>query len=351
VSSPARPFEPLLTERLIIRAPVPGDLEAFDARRNDPQVARYQDWEIPYPVERSRDCVEGAIAQGGLVDGEWWTATVALRSDETVVGDLAINISQNWRAAEVGYSLAPTFWGNGYASEALDALLNHLYDDLGIQRVSASLHPDNIASAMLLERAGFDFEGLLKRSFWMSDAPDADNSDDALYGLVKADRDAWRARPTGPADQVLLIDVTSDNQRQVSELVTHKSQERLVAPVLYSFADALFASSDNDRHVDPRMWAIEADGDLAGFVMIAEQTKDNPEPYLWRLLIDRRFQRRGIGGRAVDLVEEYCRLKGAESIRVSWDDGPGSPEPFYLARGYEPTGNRPHDEIEARKQL
>lgn len=344
-------FEPLLTERLIIRAPVMSDVDPLSARRSDPDVSHYQDWPIPYPPDRAREIVEAAVTQGGLVDEQAWMATVALPDSDQAIGDLYVRISSGFRAAEVGYSFDAAFWGRGYAAEAFDAMLNHLFNDRGIQRASATLHPENIASAQLLERAGFEWEGQTRLSFWNDDRPEPENSDDGFYGLLRADRKAWVNRATGPVDDVRLVDVAYTNHRQVEKLKTHKSQERLVATVLQSYGDALFPSLDNGHPIVPKMWAIEAGRELAGFVMITDSTEHHPEPYLWRLLVDRRFQRRGIGDRAVDLVEDYCRAKGATSISVSWAPGRGSPEPFYLARGYEPTGVEADGEVEARKQL
>ena len=71
-------------------------------------------------------------------------------------------------------------------------------------------------------------------------------------------------------------------------------------------------------------------------------------PYLWRLLIDRRHQRRGIGDRVLSLLVARLRAEGHESLLVSWHPGPGGPEPFYLARGFVPTGEVDEDEIVAR---
>jgi RimJ/RimL family protein N-acetyltransferase len=350
-SEPIEPFEPLVTDRLIIRAPTMDDADALVARRNHPDVAFYQTWPLPYPAERGREILRGAIEQGGPADEQPWMATVALGPTDQPIGDLYIGLSFNGRAAEIGYTFDADHWGHGYAAEAVDALLNHLFEDRGVLRVSAKLHPDNVASAQLLERAGFLWEGQTKLSFWNDDRPEPEHSDDGMYGLTKADRDAWLTRPTGPPDDVRLIEVTHENQRQVRELQTHKSQERFVSPVRNSFADALFPEPYNGHPVVPRMWAIEADGDLAGFVMIAEATEHDPNPYLWRLLIDRRYQRRGIGGRAVEQVEQYSRDGGATAIEVSWAEGRGTPEPFYLARGYVPTGEIEDDEVVARKQL
>jgi len=90
--------------------------------------------------------------------------------------------------------------------------------------------------------------------------------------------------------------------------------------------------------VVPWLRAIEADGDLVGFVMVAWRTAHHPNPYLCRLLVDRRHQRRGIGNRALDLVEEACRANGDTAIEVGWSEGRGSPAPFFESRGYVRTG-------------
>ena len=65
----------------------------------------------------------------------------------------------------------------------------------------------------------------------------------------------------------------------------------------------MFPESIDGAPVVPWMRAIEADGELVGFVMLAITTEAHPEPYLWRFLIDRMHQRRGIGSAALDLVD------------------------------------------------
>jgi diamine N-acetyltransferase len=80
-------------------------------------------------------------------------------------------------------------------------------------------------------------------------------------------------------------------------------------------------------------------------------TEHHPEPYLWRLLVDRLHQRRGIGGRILERVADQCREWGATTLLTSWGEGPGSPRPFYLGHGFEPTGDIVDEETEARKSL
>jgi len=68
-------------------------------------------------------------------------------------------------------------------------------------------------------------------------------------------------------------------------------------------------------------------------------------------LIDRMHQRRGVGGRALELYVEHVRSLGADTVQLSWAEGPGSPGPFYLARGFEPTGEVQDGEVVARLDL
>jgi RimJ/RimL family protein N-acetyltransferase len=247
----------------------------------------------------------------------------------------------------VGYTLAKEFWGNGFATEALGALIEYLFAGLGVTRVFGMLHPDNIASAMVLERSGMLFEGHTRSSFWLGD----EVSDDWIYGMTRPDWQTWVDRPLRPPDDVSLFEVTVDNERVVYKLRTHKTQEAFVAPMADSYADALFPEVVDGAPLVPWMRGVSADGEVVGFVMLALSTDHHPEPYLWRLLIDRLHQRRGIGGRVLGLVAGECLRMGDETLLTSWTEGKGSPRPFYLRHGFEPTGKIVDEETEARKRL
>jgi len=334
----------LRTERLLLRRLRTDDAEVLTARRNDPEVAKYQDWVTPYPLERAQELIATDLAADGPADGGWTTLMIVDPDDTTVFGDVVVHLSSGGRTAEIGYTLDRKAWGQGYAQEATEALVAYLFETVGVTRVEAGLHPDNTASAMVLERVGLLWEGHTRLSFWLGD----DNSDDWKYGMTRPDWEAWVHRRREPPSTVRLIDVTADNQRAVRRLRTHKSQENFVSPVVDSFADALFPPVIDGAPLVPWLRAIEADGELAGFVMLAVTSEGHPEPYLWRLLVDRMHQRRGIGSAALDLVVQQCREWGDRTLLVSWVPGKGSPEPLYVARGFVPTGAIHDGEIEAR---
>ncbi len=65
------------------------------------------------------------------------------------------------RRVELGYTIARAYWGNGYATEAVQALLQFGLERMGLVRIEAVVLPDHVASARVLEKAGMTFEGLL----------------------------------------------------------------------------------------------------------------------------------------------------------------------------------------------
>jgi RimJ/RimL family protein N-acetyltransferase len=340
-------FTELRTERLLLRPMRVDDAEALAARRSDPEVARHQAWTAPYSIERARTLVDEIVAMDGPTNDEWWMLTIADLDDTEVLGDLVVRLTWAGRTAEIGYTLTRSAWGRGHAVEAANELVRHLFDDVGVTRIEAMLHPDNIASAMVLERIGMLFEGHTRSSFWVGD----DNSDDWIYGMTRDVWDAWRNRPRGRPRTVELVEVTAANLRAVLRLATHRSQERFVAPVSQSLAEALVPPVENGAAVLPWYRAVNADGELAGFVMLARSGPGASEPWLWRLLVDRRHQRRGIGSRVVELVAEQCRQWGETTLLTSWVPGRGSPEPMYLAHGFVPTGEVDDGETVARLHL
>jgi RimJ/RimL family protein N-acetyltransferase len=340
-------FEPLRTDRLLLRPMRAADAEPLAARRSDPEVSRYQNWTAPFPLERARTIVADIAAMDGPADGEWWMLTIADPDDRVVLGDLVVHLTWQGRTAEIGYSLARDAWGAGYAVEATAELVRYLFDVMGVTRVEAMLHPDNTASAMVLERIGMRFEGHTRSSFWLDD----ENSDDWLYGMIRADWEAWTARPRHRPASVELAEVTSDNLHATVRLATHRSQERLVAPVAQSLTEALVPPVEDGITVVPWYRAVIADDELVGFVMLARSQPGAEEPWLWRLLVDRMHQRRGIGSHIIDLVADQCRAWGDATLLTSWVPGKGSPAPMYLGRGFVPTGEIDDGEVVARLAL
>jgi diamine N-acetyltransferase len=144
--------------------------------------------------------------------------------------------------------------------------------------------------------------------------------------------------------RVTFREINSETVRAVTKLSVHPSQQGFVASNAVSLAQALFTDEAWYR-------AIYADEELAGFVMISDETlKKNPplEPNigLWRLMIDEKFQRKGIGREAIGLVLEYYRSRPVKTpLYTSYVPEPGGPGPFYIGLGFVPTGEIDDGEV------
>ena len=136
---------------------------------------------------------------------------------------------------------------------------------------------------------------------------------------------------------VSLQPLTESNRAEVEALRTSPGQEKFVSSVVDSLLEA--TEEPGGRAV---YWAVYDDETPVGFVMISDEV-DGAEyfpQFLWKLLIDERYQRRGYGTAALDLIVEYFRSRpGVEMMRTSAGQGDDSPLPFYERYGFERTGD------------
>jgi RimJ/RimL family protein N-acetyltransferase len=146
----------LVTERLVIRRFTTADVDAFHGYRNDPSVARWQGWSVPYPRETAEDLVTEMTTITLFGPGEWTQVAVARRdAPDGLIGDFGVRVQAGEPTAEIGVTFSPAVHGQGYATEALDALVEHLLVDLGMERAVAVTLEANTPTQRLLERAGF----------------------------------------------------------------------------------------------------------------------------------------------------------------------------------------------------
>jgi len=153
------------------------------------------------------------------------------------------------------------------------------------------------------------------------------------------------AESPGREAAVSLREVTKESLRDVLELRVAPDQDRFVASNAVSIAQA---------HFEPgAAWfrAIYADETPVGFLMLHDDPA-KPEYHLWRFMIDHRFQGRGFGARAIELLLEHVRGRpGAVELKLTHVPGDGSPDPFYARLGFAHTGEEDGGELEMRIAL
>ncbi len=339
---------PIDGPKVRLRAYRSTDAAAVAELRSDPTTSQWQSWPVPYPLAKAQKTVDSVMELDGPTPDTCWGLVIADPMTDAFMGDLAVFLAEHGHSAEIGYALHVEHRGKGLATAATQVLVNALFERPEINRLEGSLHPDNSASAMVLERLGFVYEGTSRQSYWVEDVV----SDDGHYGLLREEWSAWNARETKRPTVVELVEITERNLDEVTKLETHHSQRRFVAPVYRSLAQALIKPLKEGVPAVPWYRAIVADDVVVGFVMLADVSPVDPHPYLWRLLIDRAHQRRGIAGKVLELLVADRTARGDTKLVLSYMPGLGSPEAFYRKHGFIPTGKVEDDgEIEACLEL
>ena len=147
-------------------------------------------------------------------------------------------------------------------------------------------------------------------------------------------------------DEFELIELTV-RAREFLRLDVSEDQRRLVASVAESYADALFPPEDPNG--PPLVWirGVLRNSEPAGFIMCADQTEQQKDPWLWRLLVDKSHQGFGVGTFAVTSVIERYRELGMQRILTAWHPSEGNAGDFYKKFGFIETGEKIDDEIVA----
>ena len=137
-----------------------------------------------------KDFVQMFIGQQAEQPRLKFQLAITIPDDEQVIGNCGIRRKpeQDWEA-DIGFELAPEYWGRGYATEATLAMVNFGFQKLELHRISSWCIADNAASARVLEKVGLRPEGRLRENeyfkgrWW----------DTLLYGILERE---WRTSAT-----------------------------------------------------------------------------------------------------------------------------------------------------------
>lgn len=131
--------------------------------------------------------------------------------------------------------------------------------------------------------------------------------------------------------KISLRKVTGDTVRSICDLSVKDNQKSFVAPNAVSIAQAYFYDYAWFR-------AIYADDKPVGFVMLSDRP-ELPEYYLWRFMIDKRYQKKGYGKQAIELLIDYVKSRPkADVLWTSVIQSKGGPQRFYEKQGFKLTG-------------
>jgi len=137
------------------------DLDSLVRHANNPKIASNLRDQFPHPYTR-----KDGIEYLGFARDQRPERSFALQYAGEAIGGLGFQLGLDISrvSAEMGYWVSESFWGRGFASRAAQALSDWAFDEYKLTRVFALVFSYNAASIRVLEKAGFEREGLLRRS-------------------------------------------------------------------------------------------------------------------------------------------------------------------------------------------
>ncbi len=170
----------ITTSRLVLNPLKEEDAERLFEYRSNPAIRRFQLFE-PRTLEDARAFILASRSEGS----DWCQLGIRLLDSGVLVGDLGIRLPVE-QQAEVGVTVALDHQRQGIASEALVALLGHLFRVMSIYRVWASVDPRNEASMALFRRLGMRQEAHFRQSLWFK----GEFADEVVFAILASE---WTA--------------------------------------------------------------------------------------------------------------------------------------------------------------
>lgn len=172
----------LETPRLILRRARPDDAQLmFDNWANDPDVTKFLTWPPHRSVEVTKQIINSWVAQYEK-DG-YYQWVIVLKEIDQPIGSLIVNTVGRAESAHVGYCIGKAWWHRGLMSEALQRVIDFLFDEVGYHRVESLHDPNNPNSGAVMRKCGMQYEGTMR----MADRNNQGICDASYYAILAQD--------------------------------------------------------------------------------------------------------------------------------------------------------------------
>lgn len=143
---------------------------------------------VPFPYTHDNAIDWLSTHEGNWASGKAFNFAICLRDSELLIGSTSGGVNEH-HCCTVGYWLATEYWGQGIMTESLKAVIGFCFEQMGVNRVQADHFAFNPASGRVMQKAGMQFEGIMRERYFKEgryiDAP--------LYAILKRDWEANRA--------------------------------------------------------------------------------------------------------------------------------------------------------------
>ncbi|GAB4516473.1 MAG: GNAT family N-acetyltransferase [Anaerolineae bacterium] len=176
-------FAVLETQRLHLRQMTAQDADGMLKLYGDPQVLQYYDIDEPFTTpEQALDLIGYFQQRFAAREGIRWAIT--LKETGAFIGDCGYNHWwQQHACGEIGYALAQAYWSRGIMTEAVGRIVRFGFEEMLLNRVQAEVDPANEGSIRVLDKLGFQQEGILRERYVEKNR----YVDAMVFGLLRRD--------------------------------------------------------------------------------------------------------------------------------------------------------------------
>lgn len=156
----------LETQRMNLREYVSADWKSVHLYSCLPNVVEYQAWGPNTELE-TKQFIDLCIQEQKQTPRNTYNLAITLKGSQIVIGGCRAFIQDTQNEAEIGFTLSPSFWNQGYATEAAEALITFLFKLAKMHRIFATCRPENIGSTKALKKLRMRQEGHLLENTWV----------------------------------------------------------------------------------------------------------------------------------------------------------------------------------------
>ena len=153
----------LNSKRLALRRFTIDDAEAmFTNWASDDNVTRYLTWPTHKSIDDSKQFINFCL--DGYKDLPFYNWAIELKDTHELIGSISmVNVYEDTCSMEMGWVIGKKYWGNGYAPEAAECIMNVLFDVVGVNCIFAKHDTNNPKSGRAMQKLGMKFEGVIRQ--------------------------------------------------------------------------------------------------------------------------------------------------------------------------------------------
>ena len=171
----------LETDRLILRPFTLNDTQAmYQNWATDHEVTKYLTWKPHDSIEVTKQYIEYIMEQyDNLFTYDWG---IEVKENHELIGTIGtVKIDPEVESVHIGYCLGKKWWNQGYMTEAMEAVIGYLFEEVEVNRIDARYDIRNIASGKVMKACGMNYEGTWKQS----DRNNHGRCDCAWYAILR----------------------------------------------------------------------------------------------------------------------------------------------------------------------